>query len=345
MAKWWDSNYQYRKHLRVSNKEFFSLTSSYAVETVIDTKAIVDDSKMLSSGDDLRVVYWNSPNNTELDRHILNMNTTSSTVVFKTVDRIGGSWTDDRYYMYYGYSSAANPPADNTKIYESWDDFDTTTGSWYKVGAGGSFRIANSYLEYTGSAALTMIRKDTGIAGTGKRKQMWVKIHPVKPTWWANRVMNWGIEIEPNGDYYCMNECCTGVYPNKNYIGAGGDARQAGVCRTKINNGSGSGTLGTNYTAVADFRIYKFKWGTLWNEVQEENIVQQTANYNVGMSLTDKMYMTFYSYGHTGSMLIDWVSWSPYTNNEPVVTAGNEEVVGYTHYNVSKVTGVTKARI
>jgi hypothetical protein len=79
---------------------------------------------MLSNGNDLRIVYWNGSFLVEIDRDIIDMNSGSTQVWFKTRADIPASGTDTNYYMYYGNPSAANPPANKSNVCDFWDDFD-----------------------------------------------------------------------------------------------------------------------------------------------------------------------------------------------------------------------------
>jgi hypothetical protein len=85
-----------------------SLVSEYSVSVVLNTTSLVSAGKMLSNGNDLRIVYWNGSSWTELDRQIIDMNTTSTQVWFKTQADISAGSSDNNYFMYYGNSA---PPA------------------------------------------------------------------------------------------------------------------------------------------------------------------------------------------------------------------------------------------
>lgn len=126
-TNWWDLNYGYRKQISVVNDAVSTLSSGYSVCLTIDTALLVSEGKMLSSGNDLRIAYWNGSGWTELDRDLIDMGTTSTQVWFKTQAAIEASGSDSSYYMYYGYSGAVNPPANKSNVYIWFDDFSTNT--------------------------------------------------------------------------------------------------------------------------------------------------------------------------------------------------------------------------
>ena len=114
---WWDSSYDYRKHVTVTNNIGTTLSSGYSVCLTMDTATLVSSSKMLANGDDLRIVYWDGDTFTELDRDIIHMNTGSTQIWFKTQIDISPDSTDDSYDMYYGSVSAVNPPVNKNNVY------------------------------------------------------------------------------------------------------------------------------------------------------------------------------------------------------------------------------------
>ena len=63
----------------------------------------------------------------------------------KTQAAIAGSSSDDGYWLYYGYSSATNPPVDENNVYLFFDGFETWSG-WTQYGTGAiSQASAQSY--------------------------------------------------------------------------------------------------------------------------------------------------------------------------------------------------------
>jgi len=112
-----------------------TLSSSYTVNLTLDTASMVTAGKMLSNGNDLRIVHGNGAG-TELDRHLINMDTASTEVWFKTQADISASGTDTNYYIYYGNPSAGSPAADNDNVYIFWDGFESGDLSKWTTQAG-----------------------------------------------------------------------------------------------------------------------------------------------------------------------------------------------------------------
>lgn len=125
----WNSNYQYAKRITVSTGAA-AVTNTYTVSIEnLDTAALVTDGKMRNDGadaNDLRIVYFDSSSSTwtELDRDVVNFNTTTTSIRFKLQTNIDASSTDNNYYLFYGYTSeTSSPPSNKTNVYTFWDDF------------------------------------------------------------------------------------------------------------------------------------------------------------------------------------------------------------------------------
>lgn len=174
---WWDSDYGYRRQIFITNNAGTDLKSGYTVKTVLNTASLVSEGKMLPAGNDLRVCYWDGSNWTELDRDVINMDSASTEVWFKTQADI--STSDSNYYIYYDNPSAGSPPAYwsdsmgadlSSRVYLAADDFQehnsgNSPDGWdpcdgyFKVGASGSDRFMNSTASgqyvFAGSSAWT----------------------------------------------------------------------------------------------------------------------------------------------------------------------------------------------
>ncbi len=99
----------------------------------------------LASGDDVRVLWSPSGGTpTEIDRVVTGANTASTVVEFKVQDAGGISAANTAYTIYYGASAgdAASPPADKTKVYAYWSDFEPDNGALTIMAGGG----ANSWV-------------------------------------------------------------------------------------------------------------------------------------------------------------------------------------------------------
>jgi len=158
-SNWWNTNYSYRKRITITNNITSTLSSDYSVRLNVNTTSLASAGKMLTSGNDLRIVYWNGSSWVELDRDVIDMNTSSTQVWFKTQAAIEANGSDNNYYMYYAYSGAGSPPTNKSNIYLWFDDFnradnpDITTEVAYSVKTGGgSWSIESNKLKNTGAA-------------------------------------------------------------------------------------------------------------------------------------------------------------------------------------------------
>ena len=157
-SDWWNANYSYRRQITIVNNMASTLDVEYSVCVTIDTASLISAGKMLPSGNDLRVVYWDGTW-TELDRDVVYMNTNSTQIWFATQAVIGPSTNDDNYYIYYGNSRATNLSANKSNVYRWFDDFnrtdnpDITTETSYSVKTGGgNWSIENNQLKNIGAS-------------------------------------------------------------------------------------------------------------------------------------------------------------------------------------------------
>jgi len=183
-ADWWHSSYDYRKHVTVTNNMGSTLSSGYSVCLTMDTATLVSSGKMLPNGDDLRIVYWDGNSFTELDRDIINMNTGSTQIWFKTEIDISPDSTDDSYDMYYSSASAVNPLENKSNVYLWYDNFDradnpdVTTETAYNVKTGGgTWSIESNVLKNVGSSGDPNKLIITGLGDVNVAVDMLVKIN------------------------------------------------------------------------------------------------------------------------------------------------------------------------
>ena len=133
---WWNHDYEYRSQITIDNSIASALGAGYSVCLDLDTAPLISNGKMLPSGNDLRILRLNVSSWIELDRNVIDMNTSSTQVWFKTQADIPASGSDNDYYMYYGNPSAGTPPANKSNVYVLWDDFnDGDYDSWTPMGS------------------------------------------------------------------------------------------------------------------------------------------------------------------------------------------------------------------
>ena len=128
-AGWWDSAYLLRKQITVTASTD-ALASGYSVSLTFDHAALVTALKSLSSGNDIRIVYWNGVSHTEIDRVCdasSSWNNAATKVWFKLQAGIAASGSDNGYWLYYNNAAAGSPPANGMNVYLFWDDFPGST--------------------------------------------------------------------------------------------------------------------------------------------------------------------------------------------------------------------------
>jgi hypothetical protein len=126
---WWNTSYLYRRQVTVTTGAA-SVSGGYSVMATLDHAALVSAGKSQADGDDIRVLYWNAGacGWAELDRALdqnSSWNSSSTKIWYKLQAGIAASSFDSNYYLYYGYTGAASPPADESSVYLYWDDFES----------------------------------------------------------------------------------------------------------------------------------------------------------------------------------------------------------------------------
>jgi len=158
-SNWWNVDYSYRRQITITNNMAYTLSSGYSTLLTMDTAALVSSGKMLSNGNDLRIVFWNESSWVEIDRHVIDMNTGSTHVWFKTQTDVPADGSDNNYYVYYDNLGAVSPPANKSNVYLWFDDFNrvdnldiTTEASYSAKTGGGTWSIETSKLKNVGAA-------------------------------------------------------------------------------------------------------------------------------------------------------------------------------------------------
>ncbi len=156
---WWNTDYAYRRIVTVVNSGATALNVNYSVSLTLDTASMVLSGKLMSNGNDFRVLYKSGGSWAELNREVDSVNTSSTQVWFETQAQIPANSSDNNYYVYYGNPSAVNPPANKNNVYLWFDDFnradkpDITTETSYQVKTGGgTWSIENGTLKNVGAS-------------------------------------------------------------------------------------------------------------------------------------------------------------------------------------------------
>lgn len=109
--EWWNTNFSRRKQITVSATD--AVDTGYTVSySALGSDAADIYNDCLSSGDDFRIVYWDSDSWLELDRKLVTFTSSAIEVWFALQKDIGASSSDNNYFIYYDYGASGSPPAD-----------------------------------------------------------------------------------------------------------------------------------------------------------------------------------------------------------------------------------------
>jgi len=161
---WWNISYSYRRQITITNNIASTLSSGYSVLLTTDTSSLVSSGKMLSNGNDLRIVYWDGTQNIELDRvNGTAFNSANAKIWFKTPREISAGGFDSNYFVYYGFSGALDPPNNGSNVYVWWDSFSTNSLAKYNLSKWVDIHgNATEYVAPTYDATNQRVSFDTG---------------------------------------------------------------------------------------------------------------------------------------------------------------------------------------
>ncbi len=163
---WWNGSWQYRKQLNVTSSAGSALQSGYSVNVSVDTNILAGIGKLLSDCSDLRVVWWNGTGNQELDRvNETDCDSADTQIWFGLEEGIQSGGYDDSYYVYYGNPDAGSPPANRSKVYLFWDDFDDGNDYGWTEYNGNWYVVDGTY--YQGADTTSYMRTSAGDSGWG----------------------------------------------------------------------------------------------------------------------------------------------------------------------------------
>ena len=317
---WWNSNYAHRRQITVTNNTGSTLNSGYATWATVDTATLIDDTKMLSSGDDLRILYWNGTTNVELDRHIRYLDTSTSEIYFKTQANISGSGTDNNYFIYYGYAGAGSPPANGSNIYEYWTDFSDLTG-WSTLygtatASGGAANLQSG----------SEIYRDAGYLGNTYNKvfeqRVKIDVASARASWW-------GIQMAPpSTSWYCGNQCCDGSYDGYRDLALFSSVEND-VDQTNLRGLTGDANGDEDRTSTSapgtDYNVYSEKWNQAGVTYMVNRSQQGTSSRDVNTS-SYNVFFQIWNYSDSGDDLqVDWYLSRPYVSPEPSSALDTEE--------------------
>jgi len=280
---------------------------------------------MLPSGNDLRIANWNGSSFVDIDREIIDMNTSSTQVWFKTQADISASGSDNNYYMYYGNPSAVNPPADKSNVYDFWDDFDdgSLDPAWNfsQIGtASGSYSESGTVviLNATNSGDLWSTSDNILFLSISRSYDVLVESYTSS---WGGSHGTWskmgGVQLRESLNANSKNRIMSPVYSATGATNSfrlstgGGTSEQTTATQSGYNRLSRiEGTSRAWYSAN----------GTSWTELGSQ------ISFSGGLS--DPVRLGIHLAGQSSSshwVEVDWFKVRKYVDPEPSVSLGLEE--------------------
>lgn len=319
-ATWWSSNYIHRKQITVTNNESTQLDSGYTFSFTLDTASLVSGGKLLSSCNDLRVVYWSGSTNTELSRDIRDPNTSSSRIFWKSQAAIAGSGNSgESYWIYYNYSSAGSPPITMADVYEYYKQFSDMTG-WTNSGV----TISNSHAILTDAG--DYLEYPTGLTANGhtfETRIRWNALGVVRSCCFGV-----GNGLTSGSGWYCPKWCCSTAYTQKNLLAISSNLEDN--TRATLGIGNGTPQVDSNidsYVTTDTWYEFAFRWGNNSNKIHQNGT--ERASYTAGnISAASGISIQYTMSGGgapTDELEVDWALYRKYTPNEPTSSDGPEE--------------------
>ncbi|MDD3146518.1 MAG: DUF2341 domain-containing protein, partial [Candidatus Riflebacteria bacterium] len=157
---WWNDHWFYRRQLTVTNRSSTVLPATYEIKFEFDHQKLVNEGKSLANGDDIRIIYFNGVNFSQIDRYLdpltSGWNQSNTTIWFRLQEPIlAAPGASEKYSIYYGAdaATAANPPDNPANIFVFFDDFESGLNGWSQ----------GKFPTYTGTAFTTrwQLGKDT----------------------------------------------------------------------------------------------------------------------------------------------------------------------------------------
>ena len=357
---WWDINYHFRRQITITTGENspFNGYTGYTVEMMMDTVSpdIQDD------GNDIRIVWWDGSDWQDLDRHIINPDTTSTIIRFRIQADIAVSSSDDNYYVYYGNASAGTGPTNLDNVYRHYDDFSTDRSGEYNIGRLG---ISNWHGSGDYSPPYDSINQrisyDTGDNYVGEwvvtdinERDVYLEIklsdsgkYPSNTTPGLLTRIQWGTPSSAINDFYGAS-FSQGSY---NEAGIGRNARNALI--------SAYDPAGTNYYANnTAYRFYFAVWGINATNFKADYVsdtgqLQWQPEVTPYVNSSSIEISDLETSGRVGFLVaqqrgwIDEVMVRRYIEPEPAIVIGSEEpvpVIAVTSGDATSV-GVDSARL
>jgi hypothetical protein len=158
-SAWWQPQWAYQLPLTVQNGSGGSAAAAhYAVKAVVNTNQLVSSGQMLASCNDLRAVFFDGANSTELDRVVNSCGSTQTEVWFALQRAIPAGGSDTGYALYYGNAAAGAPPSNGMNVFVFYENWENGVNHWTSAGG---LDTAN-----TGTMGTSQISTDEAFSGT-----------------------------------------------------------------------------------------------------------------------------------------------------------------------------------
>jgi len=127
ITPWWNKDFVYRKQLTISNNTTLNFTTNNTEIISINHKQMVLEDKSLSSGNDIRIIYYNQGNNKPLDFTLEPIsgkwNQNSTYLIFKLQSNLAPTNFDNKYWIYYGNKNSEQQEINSNNIFYIFDNF------------------------------------------------------------------------------------------------------------------------------------------------------------------------------------------------------------------------------
>ena len=215
-GQWSDANYQYRQKITVTAGTA-AVPNGYSVSVAFDHASLVSAGKSLTTGNDVRVFYWNGTSWVELDRVLdsgSSWNNAATTIWFQTQAAIGASGSNDNYYLYYGYSSATSPPANKANVFLFTDDFEAgNLNKWTKPGGTSAWGVGFTH-NHTVNGSTAAVH--AAVTTTSHYLEAYPALNEANvyvDAWWYLQTPSSGYDISQylRSDTQCYTDSCYGT--------------------------------------------------------------------------------------------------------------------------------------
>ncbi|MCA9391808.1 fibronectin type III domain-containing protein [candidate division WWE3 bacterium] len=170
-ANWWDADYMYRRQITITNNSSSTMDAGYTATVTLDSgttptaATLYANSLATTPGDDVRIVYDNG-STVELDRDLSVFTNSNIVLAFKIQTQITASNSDNNYYVYYGYDSAANPPVNLGNVYIITGETSPTQITYASGASQIGLATDGTYIYATSGSQLTKVDMTGSVIGT-----------------------------------------------------------------------------------------------------------------------------------------------------------------------------------